>query len=180
MLLNISLQDRTNLHDSAVQDRRFHVLVLCTGNSARSILAEALFNAIGGTAFHAWSAGSHPAGRVNPFALELLQQKGIDCSGFRSKSWDEFAGTDAPHMDFVVTVCGNAAAENCPNFSGDFQKIHWGLPDPAQLIADPDAARKAFSECFETLKTRITALVETPRSKLSQSALAQHMRSLAL
>ncbi|OGT72135.1 MAG: hypothetical protein A3H44_07620 [Gammaproteobacteria bacterium RIFCSPLOWO2_02_FULL_57_10] len=162
-----------------MKEQRFQVLVLCTGNSARSILAEALFNEIGGTVFQAWSAGSHPAGRVNPFALELLQQKGFDCSGFRSKSWDEFAGPDAPHMDFVVTVCGNAAAENCPNFSGDFQKIHWGLPDPAELTADPEAARQAFAQCFDTLKSRITALLELPEDQLSQSALAQQMRALA-
>lgn len=179
MLLNASTQDRAELHGNAMQERRFQVLVLCTGNSARSILAEALFNEIGGTVFHAWSAGSHPAGRVNPFALELLQQKGFDCSGFRSKSWEEFAGPDAPHMDFVVTVCGNAAAENCPNFSGDFQKIHWGLPDPAELTADPDAARQAFAQCFETLKARISSLMELPQDQLSQPALARQMRALA-
>jgi len=179
MLLSTSPQDSAALHGSPVKEQRFQVLVLCTGNSARSILAEALFNEIGGTVFQAWSAGSHPAGRVNPFALELLQQKGFDCSGFRSKSWDEFAGPDAPHMDFVVTVCGNAAAENCPNFSGDFQKIHWGLPDPAELTADPEAARQAFAQCFDTLKSRITALLELPEDQLSQSALAQQMRALA-
>lgn len=179
MLLNSTTQSHAELHGRAAENRPFQVLVLCTGNSARSILAEALFNEIGATAFHAWSAGSHPAGKVNPFALELLQQNGFDCSGFRSKSWDEFAGPDAPHMDFVVTVCGNAAAENCPNFSGDFQKIHWGLPDPAELTADPEAARRAFSQCFETLKARITALLELPREELSQSALAKYMRALA-
>ncbi|MGB4247220.1 MAG: arsenate reductase ArsC [Pseudohongiellaceae bacterium] len=179
MLLSTSPQDSATLHGNPVKEQRFQVLVLCTGNSARSILAEALFNEIGGTVFQAWSAGSHPAGRVNPFALELLQQKGFDCSGFRSKSWDEFAGPDAPHMDFVVTVCGNAAAENCPNFSGDFQKIHWGLPDPAELTADPEAARQAFAQCFDTLKSRITALLELPEDQLSQSALAQQMRALA-
>ncbi|MDP1932046.1 MAG: arsenate reductase ArsC [Gammaproteobacteria bacterium] len=176
MLLSPSPQDSATLHGN-VEGRRFQVLVLCTGNSARSILAEALFNELGGDLFRAWSAGSHPTGRVNPFALELLEQEGFDCSGFRSKSWDEFTG--APHLDFVVTVCGNAAAENCPSFAGEFQRIHWGLPDPAELTADPAAARQAFRQCFDTLRARIIALLELPEEQRSKSALTQQMRALA-
>ncbi len=182
MLLNPTSQNNApllgNVEDHGnVEDQRYQVLVLCTGNSARSILAEALFNELGGDLFHAWSAGSHPTGRVNPFALELLQQKGYDCSGFRSKSWEEFTG--APHLDFVVTVCGNAAAENCPSFAGEFQKIHWGLPDPAELTSDPEAARQAFRHCYETLRGRITALLELSDEQRSKAVLAQHMRALA-
>jgi arsenate reductase len=163
---------------SDTKDSRYKLLVLCTGNSARSILAEALFNETGSELFEAWSAGSHPAGRVNPFALELLEQQGFDCRGLRSKSWNEFAGSDAPHLDFVVTVCGHAAAENCPAFLGDFERIHWGLPDPAELTEDPEAARAAFAQVFTTLKHRITALCDLPSSQRSKAALTEHMHKL--
>ncbi len=157
----------------------FRVLVLCTGNSARSILAEALFNRAGAGLFEAYSAGSHPTGRVNPFALELLGQKGVDCSEFRSKSWEEFARQDAPRMDFVVTVCGNAAAEACPAFQGDFKHVHWGLPDPAEYTAIPDKARSAFAQVYDTLHQRIDALVKMPVDKRDKESLWQAMEALA-
>lgn len=163
---------------SDAKSPRYKLLVLCTGNSARSILAEALFNSAGTELFEAWSAGSHPAGRVNPFALELLEQQGFACAGFRSKSWNEFAAADAPHLDFVVTVCGNAAAANCPAFLGDFERIHWGLPDPAAVTADPQAAREAFAQVFATLKLRIETLCELPANQRSKTALTEHMRAL--
>lgn len=175
MLLNRTPQS----HDKPMHHERFNVLILCTGNSARSILAEALFNEVGGSIFQAWSAGSHPAGGVNPFALELLQQKGFDCTGFRSKSWDEFARPGAPLMDFVVTVCDNAAAEDCPTFMGDFERIHWGLPDPAALSDNPDAARAAFAQCFFTLDSRLRVLLQHPATHRDKAALTQQLRSLA-
>ncbi|MDX1490852.1 MAG: arsenate reductase ArsC [Pseudohongiellaceae bacterium] len=157
----------------------FNVLVLCTGNSARSILAEALFNKSGDGLFHAFSAGSNPAGAVNPFALELLQQQGYDCSGFRSKSWDEFAATDAPKLDLVVTVCSNAAAETCPAFKGEFKQVHWGLPDPAEYTNEPERARKAFGEVYSTLKQRIEALVSLETEALNRDSLAEAMEALS-
>lgn len=157
----------------------FKVLVLCTGNSARSILAEALFNKASNGLFEAFSAGSHPTGRVNPFALELLEQQGFDCSAFKSKSWDEFACDDAPEMDFVVTVCGNAAAENCPAFQGSFNQIHWGLPDPAEFTDFPEKAREAFSSVYSTLKQRIETLAQLPTSETSKESIRQRMEAFS-
>lgn len=157
----------------------FKVLVLCTGNSARSILAEALFNKAGDGLFEAFSAGSHPTGKVNPFAIELLEQQGFDCSEFHSKSWDEFAQDNAPSMDFVVTVCGNAAAENCPAFQGNFNQIHWGLPDPAEFTDAPEKAREAFSAVYSTLKERIEALARLTDVNSSKESLRLRMEELS-
>lgn len=157
----------------------FKVLVLCTGNSARSILAEHLFNQAGAGMFEAYSAGSHPTGRLNPYAVELLEQKGADCSGYHSKSWDEFAKSGALHMDFVVTVCGNAAAESCPMFLGDFKLIHWGLPDPAEYTAKPEKARQAFVEVYNTLRQRIESLLQLPLAKRDKESVWHAMESLA-
>jgi len=133
------------------------VLFLCTGNSARSILAEALLRRIGGGRFRAYSAGSHPKGAVNPFALELLQGKGFDTAALRSKAWDEFAGPDAPRLDVIITVCDEAAGETCPVWPGRPVTAHWGQPDPAAAAGDDNAKRTAFEEAFRILSDRIGA-----------------------
>lgn len=137
----------------------FNVLVLCTGNSARSILAESLINYLGGGRFRAWSAGSRPAGQVNPLALRVLQDHGIVADGARSKSWDEFSGPDAPRMDLVVTVCDNAAGETCPLWSGTPARIHWGLPDPAAVTGNEAGRLQAFQDTFGLLRRRVQRLV---------------------
>jgi arsenate reductase len=152
-------------------------LILCTGNSARSILGEALFNHAGNGRFRAYSAGSHPVGKVNPFALEQIARLDTDTSRFRSKSWDEFEGQQAPELDFVITVCGNAANETCPRFPGAPHHIHWGLPDPAAVTDSEDATRAAFAATFETLKARIEAVANYNAQDREQ--LAEFMRSLA-
>jgi protein-tyrosine-phosphatase len=138
----------------------FSVLFLCTGNSARSILAEAYLNSAGRGKFKAYSAGSKPGGRVNPHALALLEKSGIDTAGLRSKSWDEFAKPDAPRMDFVFTVCDNAAAETCPYWPGKPVTAHWGIADPAAVTGSDEVKRKAFTLAFTDLKTRIDRFLD--------------------
>lgn len=142
-----------------------NVLFLCTGNSARSILAEAYLNSAGKGRFRAHSAGSRPAGRVNPFALELLQRKGIDCAGLRSKSWDEFGAPGAPRMDFIFTVCDNAAAETCPYWPGRPVTAHWGIADPATVTGSDAQKRAAFEAAFSELSSRIDAFLATQRGR---------------
>lgn len=158
----------------------FNVLILCTGNSARSILAEAVLNhpAIGGGKFRAYSAGSKPTGRVNPFALELLQKQGISTAGVRSKSWDEFAAPGAPQLDFVFTVCDNAAGETCPYWPGKPVTAHWGVPDPAAVEGDDDKKRRAFLEAFLMLKRRIELFAGLPFDKLDRMALQKHVEEI--
>ena len=136
-----------------------NVLFLCTGNSARSILAEAYLNHAAKGWFRAYSAGSHPGGKVNPFALELLAKNGIPISGLRSKSWDEFAAPGAPKLDFVFTVCDNAAGEVCPIWPGRPSKAHWGVPDPAAVQGSDEDKRRAFSDAFARLSSRIDAFL---------------------
>ena len=138
-----------------------NVLFLCTGNSARSIIAEALVNngAIGGGRFRGYSAGSQPRGTVHPLALETLKENGVSTAGLRSKSWKEFATPDAPHMDFIFTVCSNAAAEACPIWPGHPITEHWGLPDPAAVEGTEEDKRRAFTDTFTELRRRIQEFV---------------------
>jgi arsenate reductase len=148
--------------------RAFNVLFLCTGNSARSILAEALLNHWGAGRFRAWSAGSFPTGRVNPLALELLAHMKIDATGARSKSWDEFAKAGAPEFDFIITVCDQAAGEVCPVWPGQPVTAHWGVPDPT-LAAGSDAQKmQAFRDTFRALEHRIRILVNLPPASLDR------------
>ncbi len=141
-----------------------NVLFLCTGNSARSVLAEATLRAWAGDRFMAFSAGSQPTGTVNPFALAQLHAEGISTAGLRSKSWDEFTTADAPRMDLVVTVCDAAAAETCPVVFGDFLRTHWGLPDPAAADGSDDDKRTAFRQAHRVIQARLMAFLALPSS----------------
>ena len=153
-------------------DDRLNVLFLCTHNSARSVLAESTLNALGGTRFRGYSAGSHPSGRVNPHALALLSQLGHDVSRLRSKSWDEFAAPGAPRLDIVITVCGDAAEEACPMWPGGPMKAHWGLPDPSRIAGDDDVKRAAFRVTQSALAERIEKLITLHEAKLTSESLA--------
>lgn len=155
----------------------FNVLVLCTGNSARSILAEALFNHLGGGRFKAYSAGSQPSGTVNPVALETLDRHGVPLPEARSKSWDEFAAPGAPEMDFIFTVCASAAGEACPIWPGHPSTAHWGIADPAHV--EPLAARReAFETAYRQLARRIGAFVALPLETLSAQEIAAAARRI--
>jgi arsenate reductase len=158
----------------------FNVLFLCTGNSARSILAEAALNtaSIGKGRFRAFSAGSHPKGEVNPFALECLETEHISTEGLRSKSWDEFAAPDAPTLDFVFTVCDNAAAEECPYWPGKPATAHWGLPDPAAVEGSDDTKRKAFHDTFIALRRRLELFAALPFETLSPQAIQERAQEI--
>lgn len=155
-----------------------NVLFLCTGNSARSILAEAYLNAAGRGRFTAYSAGSHPAGRVNPFALELMQKNRIGTAGLRSKSWDEFARPGAPVFDFVFTVCDNAAGEVCPLWPGQPISAHWGVQDPAAVEGNDDVKRKAFLRAFTELSTRINLFMSLPIGNLDRLVLKKKLEDI--
>jgi arsenate reductase len=158
----------------------FSVLFLCTGNSARSILAEATLNHLPANRgrFRAYSAGSHPKGGPHPLAIELLQSQGIPTEGLRSKSWDEFAGPDAPRLDFVFTVCDQAAAEQCPYWPGQPVTAHWGLPDPAAVEGSDEQRRKAFRDALVIIRRRIDLLAALPLEKLSGMALQDSLRDV--
>lgn len=152
-----------------------NVLFLCTGNSARSIMAEATMNAIAGGRFKAYSAGSHPAGCVNPFALELLQKNRLPTAGLRSKSWDEFAAPGAPALDFVFTVCDKAAGEVCPIWPGQPISAHWGVEDPAAVEGADDEKRRAFFRAYSVLQNRIRLLLDLPRIGIDRLALKRRL-----
>lgn len=153
----------------------YNVLFLCTGNSARSILAEVLLNQMGGGRFRAYSAGSTPAGRVNPYALELLEKNRLPTAGLASKSWDVFAQPDAPRMDFVFTVCDNAAGEVCPLWPGQPMSAHWGIEDPAAVEGSDEAKRKAFVKAYTALANRIGFFVNLPLAKLDRLGLQKRL-----
>ena len=143
------------------------ILVLCTGNSARSILGEAIIGRLGADRVHAFSAGSRPKGVPHPGALRLLAREGYDISALRSKSWDEFAAPDAPRIDIAITVCGNAAGETCPLFIGAPVRAHWGLPDPADVTGDEAAVDAAFAETYRLLDMRVRAMLTLPLETMS-------------
>ena len=152
-------------------ERPLNVLFLCTHNSARSVLAEVLLNQLGRGRFKAYSAGSHPSGRVNPFALELLERNRLPTADLRSKGWDEFAGPDAPPLDFVFTVCDQAAGEMCPIWPGQPVSAHWGIEDPAAVQGSDDEKRKAFFKAYNQLQNRLSIFVSLPLEKLDRLAL---------
>ena len=156
----------------------FNVLFLCTGNSARSIMAEAVLNREGRGKFRAFSAGSHPKGKVHPYALDLLRKLNFDVSGVRSKSWSEFARADAPKLDFVFTVCDNAAAETCPVWPGQPMTAHWGIPDPAAATGNEAEVRLAFADAFRMLNNRISIFISLPIRSLDKLALQRQLDSI--
>jgi arsenate reductase len=160
-----------------MSEKQYKVLVLCTGNSARSILGEVLFNSMGKGKFKAYSAGSKPAGKVNPGALEWLNEKGYSTEGLRSKSWNEFSNPYAPRVDFVITVCDNAAGEVCPLWPGQPMTAHWGIPDPAHIEGD-EPRRKAFNHAADQLARRIQLFISLPFDKLDKLVLKEKLSEI--
>jgi arsenate reductase (thioredoxin) len=156
----------------------YNVLFLCTGNSARSIMAEAILNHKGAGRFIAYSAGSHPSGKPRVEALAQIQSTGISRAGLRSKSWDEFAGPEAPKMDFVFTVCDNAANEQCPYWPGQPMTAHWGIPDPAAVQGTPEEIARAFRDAFVVLDRRIGLFISLPFSSLNEIALKKNVEQI--
>ena len=156
----------------------YNVLFLCTGNSARSIMAEAILNHKAKDTFTAYSAGSHPSRAVRPEALRQLELAGLSTSELRSKSWDEFAASDAPRMNFVFTVCDNAASEVCPIWPGQPMTAHWGVADPAAVKGQPEEIARAFRDAFSILDRRISLFLSLPLSTLSQMALKKEIDSI--
>jgi arsenate reductase len=159
-------------------DRPYNVLFLCTGNSARSILAESILNQRGHGQFLAYSAGSNPAGQVNPFAVALLERVNLPTAGLRSKSWQEFAAPDGPPLDFVFTVCDNAAGEVCPVWPGQPMTAHWGIADPAAVQGTEAQKTEAFRQAFRALERRISVFVSLPIASLDRLALSQRLHEI--
>ncbi|HEY8009979.1 MAG TPA: arsenate reductase ArsC [Rudaea sp.] len=157
----------------------YRVLFVCTGNSARSILAEAMLNHLGRGRFLAYSAGSQPTGRVNPQALRQLERAGIAVDGYRSKSWDEFSGDAAPQLDLVITVCDSAAQETCPIFLGDFVRTHWGLPDPAAVKGTQGEIEQAFADAHRVIRYRIEQLLALPVEQLDSATLRNRLDAIS-
>ena len=158
-----------------MSDKPFNVLFLCTGNSARSIMAEAILNKVGLGKFRAYSAGSQPKGQVNPNTFQLLESLGYETFGFRSKSWAEFAKPGAPPLDFVFTVCDNAAGETCPVWPGQPMTAHWGVPDPAAVTGTPEQVERSFREAFVVLDRRINLLLCLPLASLGALAIQKEI-----
>ncbi len=159
-------------------DKVFNVLFLCTGNSARSIMAEAILSREGARSFRAFSAGSHPKGFVHPHAIELLRRMHFDVSQFRSKSWNEFTGHGAPNLDFAFTLCDDAAAEACPVWPGQPMTAHWGLPDPAAATGNDAEIRLAFADTFRMLTNRISIFVNLPIDSLDKLSLQKRLDAI--
>jgi protein-tyrosine-phosphatase len=161
-----------------VSERSYNILFLCTGNSARSIIAEALVNHDSAGRFHAYSAGSHPGGEVNPLVIAFLKAQGIVTEGARSKGWDEFARPGAAEMDFVITVCDNASGEVCPVWPGNPVTAHWGVEDPAAHRQRPEEAKRVIRAVFATLRCRIALLADLPLESLDKAALRERLREI--
>lgn len=159
-------------------EKIYNVLFLCTGNSARSVLSEAVLNHLGKGRFHAFSAGSKPSGSVHPASLRLLKRMGLPTEGLRSKSWDEFAADDAPQMDMIFTVCGNAAGEECPVWLGHPVTAHWGVDDPAACTGSEAEQDKVFEEACQRLTNRIKLLVSLPIAKLDSAILKEALQAI--
>jgi arsenate reductase (thioredoxin) len=162
----------------ASERQPFNVLFLCTGNSARSIIAEAILNREGRGMFRAFSAGSQPKGKVHPHTLDLLRKLNFDTESFRSKNWNEFTGPDAPKLDFVFTVCDNAAGEACPFWPGQPMTAHWGVPDPAAATGNEAEIRLAFADAFRMLNNRISVFVSLPIRSLDKLTLQKQLESI--
>lgn len=158
----------------------YNVLFLCTANSARSIMAESILNALGGGRFHAFSAGSRPSGQIDPIAIEVLWSNGYPAAEVRTKGWDEFARTGAPPIDFVITVCDAAAGETCPVFPGRPVIAHWGVPDPTSVTGTPEVRRRAFVEVLGILRRRVQALTSLPFDSVDKIALREQVREIGL
>ncbi len=161
-----------------MSEKTWNVLFICTHNSARSILAEVLMNSLGKGRFTAWSAGSHPIGEVNPMALATLAAMGLPTAGLRSKNWDEFAVPGAAKMDFVFTVCDNAAGEVCPLWPGQPMTAHWGLPDPSAVEGSEEVKRRAFTDATVTLERRVRLMLSLPIDRLDAMALRSEIRAI--
>ena len=159
-------------------DRIYDVLFLCTGNSARSLIAESVLNTEGKGRFRAWSAGSRPKAEPHPYTIDMLRRFGHDVAGLRSKSWDEFARPDAPVMDFVFTVCDDAAAEECPYWPGQPMSAHWGMPDPAATTGTEAERRLAFVDAFRVLSRRISLLVNLPLASVDRLAIRRELETI--
>ena len=158
--------------------KTYNVLFLCTGNSARSIMAEALVTSMGKGRFRGFSAGSQPGGKVNPFAIEQVKATGYPVDNLRSKSWDEFAAPDAPQMDFIITVCDNAAGEVCPVWPGHPVSAHWGFEDPAAVEGSDEEKRAAFSKIFKQIVSRMNTFVNLPVDMLDKNAIRSEMQKI--
>jgi len=161
-----------------MSNRIMNVLFLCTGNSARSIMAETILNSLGAKRFRAYSAGSHPAGSVNPIAIGWLKKNRFDTDSLRSKSWDEFAAPGAPVMDFVLTVCDNAAGEVCPVWPGQPISAHWGVEDPVSVQGTSEEKEKAFSNVFMILNRRISIFISLPFASLDRISLYREVKDI--
>ena len=161
-----------------MQEKVYNVLFLCTGNSARSIMAEALVTTMGKGRFKGFSAGSHPGGTVNPFAIEQVASTGYPVSDLRSKSWDEFGDDDAPKMDFIFTVCDNAAGETCPYWPGHPLSAHWGFEDPAAVVGTDEEKRAAFHKIFRQIMTRMNIFVSLPLAMLEKNAIQREIQAI--
>lgn len=159
-------------------ERTYNVLILCTGNSARSIMAEALINTMGQGRFRAYSAGSHPTGKVNPFAIEKVESMKYPTENLRSKNWDEFATPDAPKMDFIITVCDNAAGEVCPVWPGQPISAHWGFEDPAAVEGTDDEKRRVFEQTFRHMMNRVRLFVSLPLTMLDRTAIKRELSNI--
>jgi protein-tyrosine-phosphatase len=173
-----SQTDTREAGERIVSAKTYNVLFLCTGNSARSILAECVLNRLGRGRFHAYSAGSYPRGAVHPYALELLRRQNYAVDGLRSKSWDEFAVPGAPQLDFVFTVCDNAAGEVCPIWPGQPTTAHWGLPDPAAVEGSETEKRLAFADTLRMIHNRLGVFVSLPIDSLDKLTLQNRLRAI--